>query len=241
MNLAPSSSRLNRGFTLLEVLIATVVFAIVLAAMNTVFFGALRLRNKATESIDEALPVQQALAIIKRDLSNLVLPGGTLSGAFQTTTITNSMAGQMSPGFYTATALIDTMSPWAEVQRVSYGLVISTNRTAVGRDLIRATTRNLLPVLTEDPPAQQWLMSGVENLRFFYYDGTQWRDSWDSSAVDLTTGQTNSLPQAIKIQIQRSHEGSGQGAVIAGPIELVVPVVVQARTNQTQQAGGGAS
>src|SRR5262249_2772523 len=145
MTRAYSISRRAGAFTLLEVLIATAVFAIVLAAMNTVFFSALRLRNRATDSVDAALPEQQALAVIKRDLSNLVLPGGTISGVFETTSITNSMVGQSSPDFYTASALIDDTSPWAEIQRVSYALVNSTNRDAVGLDLIRASTRNLLP------------------------------------------------------------------------------------------------
>lgn len=232
-------SRRTGAFTLLEVLIATAIFAIVLAAMNTVFFSALRLRNRATESVEAALPVQQALAIIKRDLASLVLPGGTLSGAFNTTSTTNSLAGQSSPNFYTASALIDDTSPWAEVQRISYALVNPTNRDAAGRDLIRASTRNLLPVLNEDPPTQQWLMSGVEGLRFYYYDGTQWRDSWDSTTTDLATGLTNTLPQAIKLQIQRASAGTGGAGSVAAPIELVVPVVIQARTNQAPQAGGG--
>src|SRR5688572_5904097 len=39
------------AFTLLEVLIAVVTFGIVLAAMNAVFYGALRLRNKTTEAL----------------------------------------------------------------------------------------------------------------------------------------------------------------------------------------------
>jgi len=239
MRRTPPGDRRNRGFTLLEVLIATAVFAIVLAAMNTVFFGAMRLRNTTTESIEASLPVQQALAIIKRDLSNLVVPGGVLSGSFQTTSITNGLTGHWSPNFYTATALIDPSSPWAEVQRVTYGLVISTNRNAVGRDLVRATTRNLLPVLVEDPPVQQRLLGEVQDLRLSYYDGAQWRDSWDSTSADLGTGRTNTLPQAIKIQIQRSQPASARGAALAGTLELVVPVVVQARTNQTQQTGGG--
>jgi len=239
MTPAHSISRPASAFTLLEVLIATAVFAIVLAAMNTVFFSALRLRNRATDSVEAALPEQQALAVIKNDLANLVLPGGTIFGTFQTTSITNNMAGQSSPDFYTATGLIDDTSPWAEVQRVSYALVNSTNRDGVGQDLIRATSRNLLPVLNEDPPVQQWLMGGVQSLRFYYYDGTQWRDSWDSTTTDLTTGQTNTLPHAIKLEIQRVSERTGRSSLLTAPIELIVPVVIQARTNQTSQTTGG--
>src|SRR5437870_12733619 len=65
-----------RAFTLIEVMIAMAVFAIVLAAINGIFWGALRLRNKTVESIDAALPKERALAIIRSDLANIVPPGG---------------------------------------------------------------------------------------------------------------------------------------------------------------------
>src|SRR5258708_18471485 len=94
--------RRPRGFTLLDLLIAVAVFAIVLAAINAVFYGALRLRDKTTEALKEALPMQQALAIIKRDLANIVVPGGTLSGLLQTTTVTDMLPRRASPAFYTS-------------------------------------------------------------------------------------------------------------------------------------------
>jgi len=229
----------EEAFTLLEVLIAVMVFAIVLAAINTVFYSALHMQKRATESLEQALPMQQALGVLRRDLANIVVPGGTLSGVFQTTSITNVLAGQSSPDFYTTTGLIDQRSPWAEIQRVSYVLVDSTNRAAGGRDLVRAVTRNLLPASIEEPPVQQWLIDGVQGLTFYYYDGTQWRDSWDSTTADPTTGLTNTLPQAIKVQILLASGQAGLAQSGAASTELVVPIVVQARTNQTQAARGG--
>ncbi|MCI0537454.1 MAG: prepilin-type N-terminal cleavage/methylation domain-containing protein, partial [Verrucomicrobiales bacterium] len=210
----PPTPRLNRAilnsqaFTLLELLIAVVAFAIVLAAINTVFYAALRLRNKSAESFERSRPIEQAMAIIKRDLANIVLPGGTLLGSLQTTSITNTVAGQLSPDFYTSSGLIDQTSPWAEVQKVSYALVQS-GKGATGLDLIRVVTRNLLPIAVADQPVQQWLMSGVQGMLFSYYDGNQWRQEWDTTTADPTSGQTNSLPQAIKIQLQLASPETG--------------------------------
>ena len=226
-----------RGFTLIEVLLAVAAFGIVLASINTVYFSALRLRNKTAAGIDEAVPREHALAIIKRDLSNLVVPGGTLSGAFQTTSLSNMVAGQSSPTFCTTSATMDDLSPWSEIQRVSYVLVDSTNRSSGGRDLVRAVTRNLLPSVAQDQPDQQWLLSGVQALVFQYHDGSQWRDSWDSTVADSVTGETNTLPKAIKVQLELYSEVRGR--VQPPPIELVVPVVVHSRTNEVQQAAGG--
>ena len=158
---------------------------------------------------------------------------------FQTTAITNVVGGQSSPDFYTSTGFIDPTSPWGEIQRVSYVLTEPADRNAAGRDLIRAVTRNLLPATVIEEPARQWLMSGVQGVTFYYYDGTQWRDSWDSTTPDPTSGLTNNLPQAIKVQIQLATWPGGKAVAVAAPIELVVPIVLQARTNKTQQATGG--
>lgn len=235
----PQERRRCGGFTLLEILIAVAAFAIVLAAINTVFYSALRLRNSTTSAIEKALPMEHALGVIKRDLANLVLPGGTMSGTFTTTSTSNSVAGQSSPNFYTASGVIDETSPFAEVQRVSYLLTASTNR-AGGKDLIRSVSRNLLPSL-QDQTEQEWLMTGVQTLTFLYLDGAQWKDSWDSTIENTATGVSNGLPAAVKVQLQLATENSGssRGQSREVPIELIVPIVVQARTNQTQQAAAG--
>jgi general secretion pathway protein J len=243
---APRTSHFGlprRGFTLLEILLAVAIFAIVLLAIHVVFFGAIRLRNKTAAALDNAVPLQHALTVMRRDLANILPPGGTLSGQFQstpTTTATNlttdtllSLSGRrVSPDFYTASALVDNRSPWSEVQKVAYLLVPSTNGGA-GFELVRSVSRNLLPAFDEEPEMQP-LLEGVEEVYFEYYDGSTWRTEWDST-VELTP-----LPLAIKVQIEMLPEETA--SVRPAPVELLVPLVVQARTNVTDSAessGGG--
>ena len=45
--------------------------------------GAVRLRNKVAAALEESVSLLQALAILQRDLANLVAPGQTLAGALQ--------------------------------------------------------------------------------------------------------------------------------------------------------------
>lgn len=227
----------RQAFTLLELLLAILVFAIVLAAMHTVLFSAFRLRKKTTEAIERSLPLQQALGIIKRDLLNLAPPGGTLTGALQSTpTITTNASGvsisgtlnrQSGPQFFTVAGIVDDNTPWSDIERVSYYLAAPTNG-APGMDLYRSVARNLLPVM-QDQTDDQFLLSGVEAINFQYYDGTSWQDTWDSTEVDSMTGLTNNLPFAIKVQLQLHNESRALG--MPAPVEFVVPVTVLARTN----------
>jgi general secretion pathway protein J len=230
----PTPRRRAHAFTLIEVLLAVAVFAIVLAAINSVFFGALRLRNKTSQAFENALPLQHAVAIIKRDLEGIMLPGGTMSGQFQSAptnfnTATVPVGTRVSPDIFTSSGLIDDVSPWAEVQKVAYYLSDPTNN-ALGKDLIRSISRNPLPVTAADQPEQQWLMSGIEAMALQYYDGRTWTETWDSS---LTTN----LPMAIKVQIALFSE-TGQRAGSA-PVEIIFPIMVQPRTNTTTASGGG--
>ncbi len=237
-----SSCAPQRGFTLLELLLAVLVFSIVLAAIHVVFFSAFKLQNRTADAIERSLPLQQTIAIIKRDLANLVPPGGALSGALQSIpTISNgsgmssSMNRQNGPQFYTTVGTVDENTPWGEVERVSYFLAPPTNSTP-GMDLHRLVMRNLLPVTTEQT-ADQFLMSGVESISFQFYDGNAWRDTWDSTQADATTGLTNNLPHGIKIQLQLYSENRSHGT--PSPVELVVPLIVHQRTNLVTEIAGG--
>lgn len=219
----------RRGFTLLEMLLATAVGAVVLLAIHAVFFGALRLRHRSAQSIEDSLVWQRALMILNRDLANLVPPGGVLSGALQTAGTLNLQVGQVGPEFRTATAELGEFEPWGEVQRVAYLLVESTNGTA-GRTLVRSVIRNLLTSSFE-VSEQEVLVDQVENLAFLFHDGSQWRADWDS------TTEATPLPRAIKVELQRAAAGSG----VEPPaiIELVVPLLVDGATNQASTSAGG--
>jgi type II secretion system protein J len=232
-------ARPDRGFTLIEVLLAVVIFGLVLAAAHSVFYGAVSLRNKTVLIFEQSLPIEQALTIIKRDLTGLVLPGGTLSGDFSTTATTNtstsvglwSFGDQVLPAFTTTTGSLDDWEPWGNLQRVAYYLAESTNQSN-GRDLVRMVTRNLLPTLDEQP-IQQRLLSGVADMVCTYYDGAEWLEAWDSSATDIP------LPLAVKVRILLAVENEDERNQATDILEFVVPIAVQPSTNQVAQATGG--
>ena len=247
-----------RGFTLLELLLAMVVFAIVITAINSVFFTGMRVRNTVTAAIERTEPLERTLIIIKQDLQNLVLPGGTMTGTLQTTPLGSNMStngssmptaaqqsamlsqnpsgmpGQSTPLFYTANGLVDETSPWANLEQVYYFLRTPTNNIP-GMDLYRAVTANLLQIVPEQC-SQQYLMSGVDSINCYFFaqstgQAGQWLQFWDSTNPDQGTLQTNNVPRAIKFEIQLISASRGYGRSV--PVELVVPISVQASTNQS--------
>lgn len=226
------------AFTLMELLIAVAVFAVVLLAMHSVFFGAVQLRNRTAQAVDEVAPLEQAVGLLRRDLQNLVPPGGTLFGPLQsvpqtTNAVTDPLVAlgvrRVSPDFYSASAILEEFRPWPEVQKVAYGLVTPTNRSE-GLELVRAVTRNLLAPYPE-PPELQYLLSGVQDVQFEFFDGTQWLTVWDSTVQPL------GLPLAIRVRIARVPEGNRP--VEPAPIELVIPVWVRPHTEGTDALAGG--
>ena len=237
MTFAPPQPK--RAFTLIEVLLAVAVFAIVLGAINSVFFGALRLRNRTIESFETARPLNHALRTIQRDLEGIMPPGGRFSGKFTTTleglstNITTFIGERVTPDIYTTTGPVNELARWADIQKVAYYLALPTNATTTsttkpGRELVRQVTRNILSLNVEEPEAQ-WLLSGVETFRLYYYDGLAWNETWDGNV------NTN-LPTAIKVQLTMAEDYIGSVRVEPAPIEIVVPVMVRAAsTNETEE------
>ncbi len=221
------------GFTLVELMLAMGVCAIVLAAINGVFFGALRLREATIRAVDESEPAQLALATMRNDLQSAMSPttNGVMTGDFRVGDITSAAMNQnVSIELYTTTGALHENEPWGDVQCVTYEL-----RPAVGgagnqgQDLVRSVTRNLLATITP-VPEDQWMLGRVQSLTFDCYDGTQWRNSWDTTASD-----TN-LPIAVRVTIQLAGEGPGDPRA-REPIVLTVPIDSQSRTNQVPTAG----
>ena len=206
-------------------ILAVGVAAIVLVAINAVFFAAVHLRDVTQAAVDEATPVDLAVTILRRDLQCVVPPepNGVLTGDFKVGNVASlGTSLPVSAEMYTATGTLRENSPWGDIQRVTYELKDAADRNAAGKDLIRSITRNLLTTSTPDIE-DQTLLSGVAGLKFSCFDGAQWLDAWDTT--DMSTANTN-LPVAVRVQIQMA--GSSASPL---PVEILVPIDSQSRTN----------
>ena len=215
-------------FTLIEMILAVGVAAIVLVAINAVLFSALHLREVTQAAVDDATPLDQALTILRRDLQCAVPPepNGVLTGDFKAGNVTSlGLSQPVAVEIFTATGALHENEPWGDIQRVTYELKDPATRTAAGKDLVRSITRNLLSSTTLDVQDQP-LLSGVESIKFSCFDGTQWLDTWDTT--DTTTANTN-LPVAVRVLIQMA--GNNSDNTRPQPIQILVPIDSQSRTN----------
>jgi prepilin-type N-terminal cleavage/methylation domain-containing protein len=229
---APFYWRQTPAFTLIELVLAIAVASIVLAAINAAFFSAVRLRETTLSAVDATVPAEQAITVLRRDLQCAMPPGGIMAGDFKAGNVTSIGIGQtVSLEVYTATGALDENEPWGDVQRVTYELKDPADRSSPGKDLVRSVTRNILTTGTPDIE-DQWLMGNVQNLAFTCFDGTTWQNTWDTT--DTSTMNTN-LPVAVRVRIQLA--GASSGGAASQPIELVVPIVSQTRTNVTTTIG----
>ena len=236
------ASRGEKGFTLLELLLATAIGAVVLLVINATFFAALRLHNTTHEKIDHDLVLQRTLGIVRRDLAGVMIPANpqattyTLSGQLVSDSVsTNSMDNvgeRISPDITTSSGKIDGWTPFSELQTISYYLTASTDG-GPGKDLVRVINRNLIPA-TDSITENQTLMPGVLSAAMAFFDGDYWADTWDSTT-------TSTLPTAIKFSIVLAARGNSGNRADSGPIEIIVPVVVSTPTSAQLAADAAAA
>jgi type II secretion system protein J len=217
------------AFTLIELILAVGVAAIVLIAINAVFFSALHLREATTDAVNEATPIEHAFDTMRRDLQCAVppVPNGILTGDFKAGDVTSyGVADTVNLEIFSATGALssDPASPWGDIQRVTYGLQSPVPPNGTSKDLIRTVTRNLLSDSTPDVD-EQWILGGVESLQVQCFDGAQWYDQWDTTQ---TSSINTNLPTAVRVTIQMAAKGNNTRPQ---PLVMLVPIDSQSRTN----------
>ncbi len=223
------------AFTLIEMILAIGVASLVLLTANLVLFTALHLRDDTANMVDAATPVDSMVSFLKRDLQGCVAPtNGTskvLSGGFRAGNGLTSVgvSDPVAVEMFTTTGALSASQPWGEIQRVTYELKMPTTTGAIGRDLYRSIARNLL-TFNSPTVEEQFMLGGVESVKFSCYDGAIWQDAWDTTSA---TAVNTNLPLAVKVAIQMAGNAQAQ------PVQIIVPLDVVARTNMVFSTTSG--
>jgi type II secretory pathway component PulJ len=229
----PTDRRTRSGFTLIELILSIGAAALILIVANQVLFTSLRLRDRVSNAVESAMPVELAIDTLRLDLQGAMTPktNGLMSGSFRAGNVSSTVNSQpVSLEFNTTTGSLRPAEPWGAVQRVSYGVRNSIDGGIGTMDLYRGVTRNLLALSTPEVE-DQLILRDVVRMDVESFDGTQWLPQWDTTD---TSGITTNLPVAVRVRLQR---GLSWGAN-AAPVELLVPMSAQSRTNSTSTVGG---
>lgn len=224
-----SSARSSTGFTLIEVLFAALAFAIVLAAINAVFYGSLKLRERADEKQKESLPRIQSLELLKRDLRAAFYSENFRADRFQCEPSRGLgvLADQIQ--FFAKTGTTDQSAPWPDVQQIEYYLA-PANKPLENQnrlDLVRAVTRNLLAP-TYQPPVERRLVSGISAFQLSFFDGETWMTSWDSELQEPV------LPKAVQIYLEFAHTNQS-GNSLPPSITQIVSILAEPRAAKDEE------
>ena len=207
------------AFTLLEMLVATVLVALVAAALYSSLFVAFKAKSTAVKAVENLHRGQRTTELIQADVQSAVKPAGTsIMGDFIGTAGTNSgpaSAGTDILSFYSAAMDIEPATGIGDIKKIEYICESS------GKDeftLVRLVTTNLMPAGGVTPePKREVIARGLASFTVRYSDGSTWFDTWDSSlpvVPDVPNTQNKQLPRAIEIVLEFKGDSEHKGEVV---------------------------
>ena len=183
----------QKGFTLLEVIVATAIFALVAAIAAAGLSGISQSYGALSNQRSERHTLARALAVIERDLQQsqaraVRSPYGSVEPAF---------TGDSNSFELTSSSLsLSSIGPQQSPMRVSYRLRQN--------DLLRAVRREL-DAAPNSQISQRALLSEVQNVRLQYWDFSDVRSPiWPPANSNYGIDQ---LPRALEIRIQHARFG----------------------------------
>ncbi|HUS90902.1 MAG TPA: type II secretion system protein GspJ [Phycisphaerae bacterium] len=195
------------GFTLLELLVATGITAVLAGSLYATLHIAFRARRSALAAVEPVRKTELALELVRADIETAVVPRGILAGEFLGKDATDG-AGHASDTLVlhcVADAALDKQGI-GDIRMVEFGCRADEN--GQGMVLYRRVTVHLLATRVEQP-AEEVLCRGVRAFGLRYFDGMDWLDNWDSALQD------NNLPIAAEVTLELMPE-DGMGADVPG-------------------------
>lgn len=219
-------SRRRSGFTLLELLVALGMVAIISLSMFQSLRVAVRAKSTAEAAVAPSRSSDIAMDLIRGDLENVLpprkenlesdaLPPAYLAGNF---TGVDTLTDRGQPGddvtFFTTrdgpshdadnSAQVGVPTGDGEVHHVE--LTVLTDPRTGDHVLVRRVISNILAP-QEVQPDDEVLCRGVWSFNVRYYDGTSWVDTWDAYNDNLDANGNPQLPAAVEVTLELEPKG----------------------------------
>jgi type II secretion system protein J len=183
-----------RGFTLLELLVAMAMVAILAVSLYASIQITFKAQKSAEAAVEPSRTAQLALEMIGQDLTNSMSPGTQLAGNFEGTTGADDRGHEADDiNFYATTDSPQHIDANGEIKNIEMTVITPVNSS--DHVLVRRVTRNLLSLNDTAQPDPEFICGHVNSFTVQYYDGTDWNTVWDSTVED------NTLPVAIQVTL----------------------------------------
>jgi prepilin-type N-terminal cleavage/methylation domain-containing protein len=228
----------RRGFTLLELVVALVIFATIIAATYSLFDASRSLVSRAEYRSQLFQTARTALQALEDDLRGVMMSGSAFDIGFigidgGSVKEPTDQLQVYSVSRYTSAAYdVNVPPPVFGVDLADNQYYIEPDKSKKAWGLVRDRPLELTPlnappngIIQRDTDVVE-ISRDVAFLNFRYFDGTQWQDSWDST-------QSGTLPQAVEATVYVRGEWRGQEAV--EPFMTRFYLIVGAQTPQKKQ------
>lgn len=184
----------NRGFTLLEVLIAVVLLGILTAALYGSYFGVLQARERASAGMESRRELGATLDLIRREVSSALFNISDKRLRFVVEDRDNF-------GAHSSTLELTSLAPPSgQASRSESGIVNVIYRMAE-KDKKQTLTRQERDIFSEEEVLPAYpQMEQISAFLVECYDGSKWVKSWD-------TAINNKLPAGVRVTVQVEEQG----------------------------------
>jgi prepilin-type N-terminal cleavage/methylation domain-containing protein len=192
-----------RAFTLLEVILAMGIMAVLAVSLFTALSVAFKAKRGAEASLDAIREGEAAMELIRAEFESALPPRGFLADAFTGRAWVGANGGRDDDVTFFSTGptppsahAINPVAPLpSDIKQVD--LVVLTLEGTGERVLTRRVLGNLLaPTGVELVPDDEVLVRNVSSFQLRYYDGYLWTNDWDS------TLNYDALPVAVEITLE---------------------------------------
>lgn len=218
----------QRGFTLLEVMVALGILAFVIIATHQILDTTTRAKDASDEKIAELNGLQTTFRLMDQDFSQMTKRAvRNESGDVQDLYL---LAGRyVLDSQYDGIAFVRdgwinpiNLLPRSELQAVGYRVI---------DDNLERVYRVYVDQLDNMEPRVQVILEGIEELKFeFLDDKNEWQDKWEIKA----------LPKAVAVTLQQVEaEPIRRVFLVPGQGKIVVPPSTSSTNTTSNKTSGG--